>query len=82
MAVLVALVVGIVLGYKHWVTRWPFLLAGGAIALELVVNGIRFGADSVIVWGVVLSFLTVLGGVAGLRVGTWLRNRNSEGTAP
>lgn len=75
MAVPIAFLIAVLLGYKASEMRWPFVFAGAAVATELIVNGVRFGFETVIVWGLVLSALTVAAGFVGLRVGAWLRQR-------
>lgn len=75
MAVPIAFFVGLFLGYRDVSARWPFVAAAVAVALEIVVNGVRFGADSVVIWGILLTAVTVAGGIAGLWIGAWLRRR-------
>ena len=75
MAVPIAFVIGFILGYRASQTRLPFLLAGCAVAVEIVVNGIRFGFETVVIWGLVLSTLTFTGAIAGLLLRTWARAR-------
>jgi hypothetical protein len=75
MAVPIAFVIGLILGYRAYETRWPWLLAAVAVAIEIVVNGVRFGFDTVVIWGLVVSTLTFVGAIAGLRLGTWARAR-------
>ena len=77
MAVLIALALGIFLGYRESSAKWPFLLAAAAVVLELAVNGIRFGAETVVVWGLVLSLLTIGSSIAGLRLGGWWQSKRA-----
>ena len=75
MAVPIALVIGFILGYRAYGARWPFLLAAASVIVEIIVNGVRFGFQTVTIWGVVLTALTLAAAIGGLRLGGWVHRR-------
>ena len=75
MATLIAFAIGLILGYRAVAGRWLFVVAAAAVVLEIVVNGVRFGFQTVAIWSIVLTAVTIGAGFAGLRLGTWVRAR-------
>ena len=79
MAVLVGLFVGVVVGFRRM--HLPFVvvlvLPLAMAAVEIVVNTVRFGLGSMVIWAPLLVALTVTATAVATWAGRWLGLRRA-----